>query len=65
MSEEFDTRNTDEPICPHCGKEFVDAWEMFADGARQVETACWECGQEVIISEQVTTTYSTEKGGKV
>ena len=28
MSEKIDCRGTSEPICPHCGRQQEDGWEM-------------------------------------
>ncbi len=63
MSAEIDTRNTDEPICPHCGDEFGDAWEMFDFHQNKTEMDCGNCGKLVTIERDFHVTYSTEKGG--
>ena len=63
VSAETDTRYTEEPICPHCGKQFEDAYEFFEWGEECVQTECGSCEEKVIISRHETITYSTKKGG--
>jgi hypothetical protein len=63
VSAEYDTRNTDEPVCPHCGSQVENAWELFIDGSTRAVTNCDACEKEVVIDCYCDVTYSTEKGG--
>ena len=52
-----DTECTSEAVCPHCGKECRDSWEL-VDGAIK----CGDCGNEFLVTREVEVTYSTSKG---
>ncbi|UOF76768.1 rubrerythrin all-iron(iI) form [Caudoviricetes sp.] len=56
MHSDFDTLQTDQVICPHCGYEYSDSLDM-DDGAHD----CPECGKKFQLTRQETTTYSTWK----
>ena len=47
---------TNEVVCPWCGHEHRDSWEM-SDG----ETECHDCERSFEIERQVDVTYSTSK----
>jgi DNA-directed RNA polymerase subunit RPC12/RpoP len=51
-----DTDYTNEVVCPWCGHEHRDSWEM-SEGA----TECRECGREFEISRYVAVTYCTSR----
>ena len=51
-----DTSYTREVVCPHCGHEHMDSWEM-DDG----EYSCSDCDNEFEITRDVDVTYSTSK----
>jgi transcription elongation factor Elf1 len=51
-----DTDYTDEVICPHCGYEHSDSFEM-SEGVRE----CSDCGREFEMERDVAVTYSTTK----
>ena len=57
-----DTEHSDFPICPKCGHEEFDAWEIRlgpgieGDG----ETDCGGCGYTMLISRHCSVTYTTK-----
>ena len=53
------TQHTDEIVCPHCGHEHSDSWEMSAG-----EEVCERCERVFRISRDVEITYSTVKEDK-
>jgi predicted RNA-binding Zn-ribbon protein involved in translation (DUF1610 family) len=62
MSAEFDTRNTDDPVCPWCGQTQVNAWELFSSASWEFsETECDSCGKDILIEQQNSVSYSTRK----
>lgn len=52
-----------EPVCPHCGYEEIDAWELnFGPGLEgECVTWCDDCGEQYHIERYVSVTYSTKK----
>lgn len=63
MSKEFDTDYTNQPVCPHCGCEARNAWEInFGPGCEgDTEITCGSCEEEYFASRQCSVTYSTSK----
>ena len=62
MSAEYDTECTDEPVCPWCGEEQADAWELFSASSSDCEeTACDTCGRDILITQRVSVSYTTRK----
>ncbi|MFH1633913.1 MAG: hypothetical protein ABIG63_07855 [Chloroflexota bacterium] len=65
MSEPIDTEYRDYAICPYCGYEERDSWEIDlgpgpeGDG----EADCGRCGETYLVSRQCTITYTTVKKG--
>ena len=55
MKGKIDHDYTDEVVCPHCGYEFGDSWEL-GDGG---ELECDECGKEFEFYRHVEVTYCT------
>lgn len=53
---EGETDYTDEVICPHCGYEYSDSWEM-NEGRHE----CSDCERPFEVTRNVVVTYSTEK----
>ncbi len=53
----------DEVVCPYCGYEFRDSWELLrdeSDGAeRKVECHNEECGKEFTIQKNVHVGYTS------
>lgn len=62
---DFDTTNTDEIVCPHCGTEFcVDQapfWPSDWDEMKQGDFICDECGGEFNFTVVKTVKCSTVK----
>jgi hypothetical protein len=54
---------TPQPICPHCGYEARDAWEICfgGDAEGDTEIPCGKCEKDFYVARHVTVTYSTEK----
>lgn len=51
---------TDRPICPSCGYEFYDAWDMGFEGDEStIEVEC-DCGAVFDATMSITTRFSTE-----
>ena len=57
------TEHRDNPVCPHCGHEEGDAWEIdFGAGIEgDAVISCGECGQDYSATRNCTVTYSTCK----
>lgn len=51
-----DVDYTDEIVCPHCGYEHSDSWEM-----REGEHECSDCCRPFDVTRNVEVTYSTTK----
>lgn len=51
-----DTDYTDEIVCPHCGYECSDSWEM-EEGRHE----CGDCCRPFMVTRNVSVHYSTEK----
>ncbi len=56
---EADHSYTDEIVCPHCGHEFTDSWELNGGGEGDWEDECRECGKKIFVSRHVVVKYST------
>jgi predicted RNA-binding Zn-ribbon protein involved in translation (DUF1610 family) len=50
------------PICPHCGHEDLDAWEMDfgPDMDGDIVTSCPSCGEDYFVQRKVTVYYSSD-----
>ena len=61
MSEpdEIELWQNENPVCPYCGDELADPWELEEDCAA---TECNECGKEYRYERIVTISYTTTKG---
>jgi len=46
------------PVCPHCGYEMQDAWQL---GDNDQEVECNACEKDYFVSIDVDVTYSTSK----
>lgn len=57
----FDTEYTLEPICPFCGTEVHDAWELFdlGIGYNDPEVECDNCSGEFTITREIEVAYYT------
>lgn len=58
MSKEHDTTATSEMVCPHCGTEQGDSWEL--QGESGVDK-CAKCEREFKWTRDIEVTYNTEK----
>lgn len=47
------------PICPHCGKEYGDAWELGMHDGDQETVDCGHCEKGFVVECEVSVTYST------
>lgn len=56
---EFNHHSTEEPVCPHCGKEQSDSWEWGDDETGQVE--CESCGREFAYTLRISYSWTTRK----
>ena len=60
MKKEIDCSYTDEIVCPHCGYEFSDSYEIFRDGDEWVEgLSCEECEKEFNVGADYSVTYNS------
>lgn len=55
MNKEIDHDYTDEIVCPYCGYEFGDSWEL-GDGG---ELECDKCEKEFEYYRRIEVTYCT------
>jgi uncharacterized protein with PIN domain len=55
------------PVCPHCGYELRDAWELFMYEPAETSgtVSCGHCDREYWVEREVMVTYSTRKLKKV
>ena len=53
---EFDTRSTLEIVCPYCGYEFIDSWEV-PDGEDVLE--CDDCEKEFVLDMECVRYFTT------
>lgn len=59
---EHDTDYTDEVVCPWCGYEHKDSWEISFDAAEMVKSFdCEKCEKEFEIVRDFEVHYSTSK----
>lgn len=56
FNEGHDTSYTDEPICPYCGKEVRDAWEI---SSNETDFECGFCERTFELVRHVSVSYST------
>lgn len=58
---EFDTEYTRAPICPHCGKEMTDAWELQLHDSDYQEVECGWCEKPYSVTCCISVDYCTYK----
>lgn len=58
---EIDHRYTKEIVCPYCGYEFRDSWELAGDDGDEQQTDCDECGKDFLYYADIDVTYCTRK----
>jgi len=58
----IETDYTRWPICPYCGYEEENAWELdFGDGEGEATIDCGGCEKEYIAYQNIEITYNTYK----
>jgi hypothetical protein len=59
---EFDTMRTHNAVCPYCGYEERDSWEInlgdFGEG--DGETTCGSCSRDYFVSRICNISYTTK-----
>jgi hypothetical protein len=58
---DIDTDLTENCICPYCGYEDTDSWELSGDDGETNETTCGSCGEDFEYSRNITITFSSSK----
>ena len=58
MSTEIDHRYTDNIICPWCGRENIDSWEVQPDVG---DDTCPDCKKSFTYSRKIDVKYCTSK----
>ena len=48
-------------VCPYCGSEDKDGWELLPDGEDLGLIACGDCGKEFYVTRNIRITYSTQQ----
>lgn len=49
-----------EAVCPHCKGTWQDLWDYEWGNQEIIEVDCPHCGKEIMLSQNVTVTYSTK-----
>lgn len=57
----FGSFHDDDPQCPYCGHVDRDAWEIDFGSSDEAEVACGACGNDYIVTQHTSRTYSTSK----
>ena len=60
-TEDIDLLYNQEPVCPHCGEVYNDAWEINFNSCECNEVTCSSCGRDFVVCRDVSITYSTYK----
>lgn len=58
---EIDYKLTDEIVCPYCGYEFSDSWEIDGDNQDIGLMECDECYKQFYATRNIEVSYSTRK----
>lgn len=63
MEKKIDCSYTDEVVCPYCGYEFCDSYEIFAYNNDDYydDLECEGCGKEFNVGRYVEVTYNSYK----
>lgn len=65
MEKQIDCSFTRDVVCPYCGYEFKDSYELFefynSHGEDNVDVECDECGKEFNAYRHITIDYSSHK----
>ena len=67
MIDEFDCSHNEEIVCPYCGYEHSDSWEIATgdDWRKPVDYECDECGKAFIVDIEISTTYSSRIAAQI
>lgn len=57
----IDHEYTNEIVCPYCGNEFSDSWEISPSDEELGLQQCDECEKEFYATRNITVDYVTEK----
>ena len=58
MSEKINHTNTKNIVCPYCGEEIEDSWELDGDSS---DVDCAECGKEFFYERNIDINYTSLK----
>ena len=58
---EIDHSYTREIVCPYCGYEYIDSWEINQDSTFWEEEECPECDKVFEVERNIEVTYVTYK----
>jgi len=58
FTKEYNTRCTDDVVCPHCLHEHVDSWEF---DENEDDTQCHSCNESFSMCRNIRITYSSWK----
>lgn len=61
MSKEIDHEDTREAVCPHCGHQMRDTWELHLGDEDSAEVECGDCEKPYRVIAFVRRTYDTVK----
>lgn len=61
LEEQIDHEYTREIVCPYCGYEERDSWEVSPDEKYLGLVECENCGKEFYAERMIQVTYSTER----
>ena len=56
VPDEWDCSGTDEMVCPYCGEEQSDSWEVPADDG---DMSCGHCSRTFRYTRNVSVSYTT------
>jgi predicted RNA-binding Zn-ribbon protein involved in translation (DUF1610 family) len=59
VSTELELEGTIHATCPHCGYQEHDSWEIGGGLEGDFETACNSCGEDFLVSRNVSVSYTT------
>ena len=67
MIDKLDCSHTNEIICPYCGCEQSDSWEILRGDKHDGDTvdySCDECEKDFVVEIHISVTYSSIGGGE-
>ena len=57
----FNCQGTANAVCPHCGYEDHDSWEIGCADDGDYEATCNSCGEDFSMSRTISVSYTTTK----